>query len=352
MEELIEENWIREGRVVRGPRGRPSTMLSVNENLVTFALDLRPDSAIIAMVDLSGRFLAQETVLILSDPAASTARIVEHMQVLRRQFSERQIVGVGVSVPGRVDPVTQRILLAPNLNWHGFDLRNELGNALDLQVEVDNDANACLLSELWYGRMAGVQNAVLIAVAEGLGTAILANGQVISGHRGMAGEFGHISIDPSEGPACGCGQRGCWEMFASSRAALGIYREICPAPRASSILDLLRLADEGDPSADEAVTRQMQALGRGMRLITAALSPEVILITGEVTSVWNKYGHIVEKELMRSMLALPAPRLAALGDGYRARLSGGAAMLMQRHSRYHRSTDPSRQRRPFAHHGS
>jgi hypothetical protein len=96
------------------------------------------------------------------------------------------------------------------------------------------------------------------------------------------------------------------------------------------------------------VTRQAVALGRGLRLVTAALSPERILITGEITSVWTKVGPAVERELCATMLAGPAPALAIAGDGYLARLSGGAAMLMQRHSRYHRSTHPSRGRKRAA----
>jgi predicted NBD/HSP70 family sugar kinase len=144
---------------------------------------------------------------------------------------------------------------------------------------------------------------------------------------------------------CGCGQRGCWETVASSRAALHFYRQLVPKGPHLNIQDLLRLAEEGDKFAEEAVFRQTKALGRGLRLITAALSPELILITGEITSCWEKFGPTVQKELESTMLVEPAPRLATAGDGYLARLSGAAAMLLQRHSRYHRSTRPSRTRK-------
>jgi predicted NBD/HSP70 family sugar kinase len=132
---------------------------------------------------------------------------------------------------------------------------------------------------------------------------------------------------------------------ASSRAALGFYQELAPKAAMLSIQELLRLAEEGDSAAEEAVLRQMKALGHGLRLITAALSPELILITGELTSCWKKFGPTVQKEMERTMLVGPAPRLATAGDGYLARLSGAAAMLLQRHSRYHRSTRPSRTRK-------
>jgi predicted NBD/HSP70 family sugar kinase len=344
VEELVAEKWIKKGAIVQGLRGRPATMLSVNDDLVTLAVDLRPDRAILAVVDLSGRFLAQETVINVSNAAQATDRIIDRMQQLRSHFSDKSFEGVGVSVPGRVHPITQKILLAPNLKWHDFDLKGALEKGLGLQVELDNDANACLLSELWYGRLEGVRNAVLVAVSEGIGTALLIGGQLQSGFNGLAGEFGHIPID-SSGPLCGCGKHGCWETLASSQAALQFYRKMAPGSPRLTIQELLRLAEEKDKTAEKAISQQMKALGRGLQLITAALSPELILITGEITSCWKKYGPIVRKELESTMLIAPAPSLKTAGDGYLARLSGAAAMLLQRHSRYHRSTRRSKTRK-------
>ena len=337
VEQLIGEGWIREGAVVRRSRGRPSTMLEVSDHLVTFALDIRPDRAILAVIDLAGRFLSRETVMTVSDAGGSMQRIIERMRVLRARHSEKVFEGIGVSVPGRVHPETQRLILAPNLPWLDFDIRGALEKALKLQVEIENDANACLLAESWSGRLAGIRNAVLVAVSEGIGTAILAGGQLHSGFNGLAGEFGHISMD-TDGPVCGCGQRGCWEMLASSRAALRFYHEARPKDPPTDIYNLLRLAEEGQPAAVEAVSRQALVLGKGLRLLTAALSPEVILITGEITGVWHRFGHIVQQELDHVVLAGPSPRLATAGDGELARLLGAAAVLLQRHARYHRST--------------
>jgi predicted NBD/HSP70 family sugar kinase len=316
-------------------------MLSVNEDLVTLALDIHPNRAIVAVVDLSGRFLSHESITTATDPEAAIAEIIKKMRSLRKKYKDKTFEGIGVSVPGRVDPVTHKLLMAPNLKWDGFDVRSTLEKAMGLQVEIDNDANACLLSELWFGRLEGVRNAVLIAVAEGLGTAILAGGQLHSGFHGLAGEFGHIPIDP-KGPTCECGQRGCWEMFASSRAALKTYRKLSRKAQPLDIRTLLRLAQDKDPVALKAIKAQAVALGRGLRLITAALSPERILITGEMTSCWDVIGPIVQQEMEAGMLAGPAPRLTTAGDGYLARLSGGAALLLQRHSHYHRSTHVSR----------
>ena len=339
VEQLVQEKWVEEGAVIRASRGRPSTMLAVNSSNVTFAIDLRPDRAILAVIDLSGRFLSRETVATFADPGRTVMHLSKRMRALRSRFNDKSFEGVGVSLPGRVHPVTQRILLAPNMRWQAFDLKTRLEAECGLQVEIDNDANVCLISELWNGRLQGAKNVVLIAVGEGLGAAILAGGHMQSGANGLAGEFGHVSVDPN-GPVCQCGQKGCWEMVASSRAALSMFNA-AGRQRIETIYDLLRLAQEGDREAVRAVTQQASALGQGLRMITATLSPELVLVVGEITACWDLCGPIIADAMQNSMLAGEPPPLRAAGDAELARLSGSAAMLLQRHASYHHSTHDS-----------
>jgi predicted NBD/HSP70 family sugar kinase len=337
VDNLVQEGWVKEGEVVRGSRGRPSTMISINDELATLAIDLRPDRAIVAVIDLTGKLLEQETAPVSPNPETAVSAIVSCVTALRRRFLDLRFEGVGISVPGRVDPVTQKILMAPNLHWHDFDLKKALEKRLRLQVEMDNDANACLASEIWHGRLDGVRNAVLVAVGEGVGTSIFSGGQQIYGFNGLAGEAGHVPIDP-KGPLCGCGQRGCWEVFASSRTALERYLENTKNDEVQGIDDLLRRVNEGDQAAEKVVLQQAAALGSGLRLITAMLSPELILIAGEITSVWGKIEPTIKKELAARMLAGAAPRLELAGDSQSARLRGAAAILLHRHVRFHQST--------------
>jgi predicted NBD/HSP70 family sugar kinase len=341
--QLIDEKWITEGAVARRPRGRRPTMLTLNDELVILAADLRPGYAILAVIDLNGRFLTRHALTLPSDAGRASIKMAKAMQTMREQHPDKTFEGVGVSVPGRVNPETQRILLAPNLHWANFDLKKALAEHFDLQIEMDNAANACLISELWFGHMDGVRNAALISVSEGIGSAILVNGQIVAGRNGLAGEFGHIPIDPA-GPVCGCGQRGCWEMFASSNAALRYYAELRPKVAAASVQDLLKLADEGDDKAVAALERQAKALGRGLRLVTAALAPEMIIVMGDITALWTTLAPIVEREMAATMLAGTPPRLIAATDGELARLRGAAALVLQRHSGYHRSMRPSPER--------
>ena len=187
VEQLIHEKWVSEGAVVQRPRGRRPTLLSLNDQLVILVADVRPSQAIVALVDLNGRFLAREAVPLGRQPEKAVQKIIDCMQSIRAQHAERSFEGIGVSMPGRVDPETQRLILAPNLKWSDYDVKRAIESAMDLQVELANAANACLLSELWSGRMDGVRNAVLVTVSEGVGAAILANGQILTSRSGLAG---------------------------------------------------------------------------------------------------------------------------------------------------------------------
>lgn len=344
VEQLIKEKWVSEGAVLRRPRGRPSTLLSLNEAMVILVADVRPTQAIVALIDLNGRFLAREAVPLVSNAERSIEKIVQCMKSMRAVNKNRSFEGIGISLPGRVDPDSQRLILAPNLKWGDCDIKGVIEQEMQLQVELANAANACLLAELWSGRLDGIRNAVLITVSEGIGGAILANGQIITSRSGLAGEFGHSPIDPA-GPLCGCGQHGCWEVFASSTAALRYYKDLNPKCRAVGIHELLHLADEGDASAISAIARQALYIGRGLRLVTAALSPEVILIAGDLTTQWARFGPIIQAELEKTMLAGPAPTLGITKDGELSRLRGAAAVVLQRHSGYNKSTHPAARNR-------
>jgi predicted NBD/HSP70 family sugar kinase len=329
--QLLDEKWISEGPVMRLPRGRRPTMLSLNAESVILVSDIRPTQVIIAVVDLNGRFLSRETLPLVKDPARGVENIIGAMQKMIANYPDRSFEGIGLSLPGRVDPTTQRLILAPNLSWTNYDIKGAIERKIPLQIEMDNAANACLLSELWFGHMDGVREAVLVTVSEGVGSAILANGRLVTGKSGLAGEFGHVPIDPT-GPQCGCGRRGCWEVFASSRAAINFYADSAPDAPRPTIMELLNLAEDGDEKALMALNRQAAYLGQGLSIITSVLSPEVILLTGGLTTSWKRFGPIVEKELAKDLLAGTAPRISVMTDVESDRLRGAAALVLQRHS--------------------
>jgi predicted NBD/HSP70 family sugar kinase len=334
VEDLMREEWVREGTVARRPRGRRPTMLGLNEDLVILVVDVHPRQAIVAVVDLNGHFLSRDVVTIVANPERAIQNMIAAMRRLREKHPGKSFEGIGISLPGRVDPETQRLVfapnLAPNLKWSSFDIRGTVEKAMGLKVEMANAANAWLLSEMWFGKMDGVRHAVLVTIAEGVGTGIIANGQPIYGKHGMAGEFGHIVIDPA-GPQCGCGARGCWEMLASSNAALRFFAERRTGAEIG-IAELHALASEGDKDAVAALTEQAKNIGRGLRMVTASLSPEVIFIAGDITVVWELVGPVIESEMKGTLLAGSAPLLTPSEEGGLARLRGASALVLQRHS--------------------
>jgi predicted NBD/HSP70 family sugar kinase len=248
---------------------------------------------------------------------------------MQKALPGKSIEGIGISLPGRVDPNTQRLIFAPNLHWPDFDLKRVIETAMGLPVKMENAAKACLLAELTFSRIDGIRDIVLVTVSEGVGTGVFSNGQLISGHRGMAGEFGHVPIDPS-GPLCSCGRNGCWETFASCNAALRYYKELQAHGRSITFQELLHLAEEGDQHAAQALEKQALYIGRGLQLIIAGLSPSLILISGDITSAWHRFGPAIEKEMAKLTLGETLPQILPTHEGEIARLRGAAALVFQR----------------------
>jgi predicted NBD/HSP70 family sugar kinase len=351
IEQLIDEKWVQEGAIARRPRGRRPTLLGLSEDLVVIAADVHPAQSAVAVVDLNGRLLSRSVIPLSANPTAAVDLLIDCILRLKANFPRKSVEGIGISLPGRVDPKTERLIFAPNLHWPVFDIKKAIERKTGLHVALENAANACLLAELWFGRMDGVRNAVLVTVSEGIGTGIFANGHLVTGQHGMAGEFGHAPLDPN-GPLCACGMKGCWETFASCRSALRYYADMSHPSQAVTFHQLLSAAEGGDPHAVEALTKQAYYIGRGLRMILAGLSPEVILIAGDVTSAWHRFGPIIEAQIAELTLAGLPPRLMPTHEGAVARLRGAAALVLQQRATQEVSHEPLRsggiRRRPAA----
>jgi predicted NBD/HSP70 family sugar kinase len=188
---------------------------------------------------------------------------------------------------------------------------------------------------MWFGRPGQMRDLVAVTVSEGIGAGVIAQGQLITGRCGMAGEFGHVPLDP-DGPLCSCGNRGCWEVLASNRAALRYYwearmQEPPPEPSTFSFQSLLALAEQGDVLASRALTRMATQLGRGTRMIVAALAPEAIVFIGEFTAAWSRFRPVIEAEVQAQSISIEPTVLLAGQEGATARLRGTIALVFQNH---------------------
>jgi len=169
-----------------------------------------------------------------------------------------------------------------------------------------------------------------VTVSEGIGIGLFMNGQLVRGPDGMAGEFGHTTLEVG-GPLCGCGNRGCWEMLASNRAAARYYSRSGETSNDPSYLELLALAEQGDVKAAKALDTQALFLGRGLRMLATGLAPAAIVIVGEITRAWNRLGPAIEKEVTAYPLPGRMPRIQPAHDGETARLRGTVALVLQKH---------------------
>ncbi|HJZ70071.1 MAG TPA: ROK family protein, partial [Blastocatellia bacterium] len=249
--------------------------------------------------------------------------------------------GIGVSLPGRIDPLSQRLIFSPSLGWGELDIKAPLERATGLPVQLENAANACALAELWSGRHTeSVKNLVTVTVSEDIGVGMILNGQLVQGATGVAGEFGHVRLAP-EGPACRCGNRGCWEMYASNSAAVRYYVGSVSAARNGgrarapatppTFDDLLRLAEQNDAKATAAVNKMAHYLGQGIALLVTGLAPDVIVVVGDVARVWDKVGPVVDRTVKDRSVTHAGTRIVPADPAAQPRLRGTVALVLQKH---------------------
>ena len=326
VEDLIEGHWVLEGATGRLPRGRRPTFLRLNDDRVIIGVDIRPLQITVALADVNGKFTSQEVMPTGADPKTAIDGVIDRIQRFLRSCGGKKVEGIGISLPGRVEPGSGRLVFAPNLKWTDFDIAEAVEKATGLDVEMENAANACVLAAVWFDHIES-RNLVVVTVSEGIGTGILVNGRLARGFSGMAGEFGHVPLDP-DGPLCSCGSRGCWEVFASNRAALRYYSESTTL----KFQDLLSLADQGDPRAAKALETMAHFLGRGMRMVVAGLDPEQIVIIGDLTRSWHRFGPVIQAEVQAQGLSGGvAPKLIPVHEDGMARLRGTVALVLQKH---------------------
>lgn len=325
VEELLQERWIVEGVIGDLPRGRKPTGLVVNDKRTVLAVDVHPAQTTLAVADLSGRITNEKQLQLPSDPKKVIHAIATAIRKMISEHADCSFEGIGMTVPGRFSHQLKKTVFAPNVAWPIAQIKSRVEQATSLPVVIDNIANACVLSEVWFGSTDEKQDIIVVNVSEGIGTGIFINGGLVRGSGEMAGEFGHVQMDP-DGIPCGCGNRGCWETLASNRAGLRYYNEIT-GRTLSSIDALFKLIEENDTDAVLALTKMCKALGRGLHIIAMTLAPSQIVLVGEFTRLWSRAYPIISAELAKSpVTAIPKLRMATEPDT--ARLRSGVALIM------------------------
>lgn len=223
---------------------------------------------------------------ILPDIAASVRD-----KMSEKSIAEDDVAGVGVGAPGPVDG-EGIIHKAVNLGWGEMNLKKELTALLGgMRVEGGNDANVAALGEMWKGGGQGYKNLVAVTLGTGVGGGIIIGGRIMTGATGSGGEIGHIHVEDHETEACGCGNYGCLEEYAS---ATGITRLANRKLRASDKASVLRQGEvsaktvfdavkAGDELAIEIAQQFGEYLGKGLAVIAGVVNPEIFVIGGGVS---------------------------------------------------------------------
>lgn len=336
-EQLIAERWVTMGALENIPRGRKPTFLHLNgDRAAILGVDVRPTETTIAVADLNLQFLALETIPTRDDPRQFISDLCKRIQHLVRSHSRLSFDGIGMVLPGRVDLASGRLAFAPNLAWKAIDLKRPIEQATGLPVEQENAANACALAEIWSGRHSEqVRNLIAVTISEGIGVGMILNGQLVRGAAGLAGEFGHVTIQEN-GPLCNCGNRGCLEACGSNTAAVRYFNEIVAdegggTSATFSFETILRLVEKGDACACAALHRMAQSLGIGMAMLVTGLSPDVIVLIGEVTSAWERIGPIIKETVEQRLVTELHTRILPADPRTQPRLRGAITLVLQKH---------------------
>ena len=310
--------------------GRPPTLLRLRPaGYSAIGVDVGTAQTTVAVADLVGRVVDKEIFETDRDVTVTFNRVVATIQ--RFVNAHGNIEGIGVSVPGVVHPETGTALYIPHFKWRNWPLQSDLHEITGLPVTVDNDANAAALAELWLGRpeIRDVREFILVLVEEGLGTGIIFDGQIYHGMVGGAGEFGHMTMGKGAPVACAAGSTECWEAFASERATLFRYKQAAGNVEIT-FRQLIDKAFARDAEAKDALVETAHYLGLGISTLTKGLSPEAVIVAGDIARAWP----LISDELLSTLTAnticsgLPSAPVFASTLGDDTRLMGALSLVL------------------------
>ncbi|ANS62698.1 transcriptional regulator [Streptomyces lincolnensis] len=293
---LIEAGYLTEGadEEARPALGRPATLVRVDGGRALFVgVKVTGDEIIGVVTDLCCRIrLVRHVPLTDRDLGAVLAAVADLVHELRAEADEADeggagVHGLGIAVSGDVDRGEGTVRYSPFLEWRDVPLAELAATTTGLPVTVDNDVRALTVAEQWFGAGAGRSDFAVVTVGAGIGCGLVVHGRVVSGAHGVAGEIGHVTVDPS-GPPCHCGNRGCVEAIAGDAAILRRIRETTGLEVADSA-EAARLAHSGVPGAREAYARAGEAIGRGIATVANLLGPELVIISGEGLAAYDLF---------------------------------------------------------------
>lgn len=262
---------------------------------------------------------------------AASATAIPTLATLLRAFiaggNDRPILGVGVGVPGDVDDQSLGNVDSTQLGWSHVPLGDVLRRELSLPVLVENNVNALAMAELLHGQARGHDNVLVITIGTGVGAGIIADGSVLRGHGGGAGEIGHLPT-LENGPRCTCGADGCLESLIGQEALVATARERGIIGDAAGMRTLLGRANEGDTAAQELFSHAGHLLGRALAGVVNTIDPEIVILLGEGVEAWSHWSFGFEPAFRSGLMPRKRGVPVAVETWQDDRWAQGAASLV------------------------
>jgi predicted NBD/HSP70 family sugar kinase len=265
------------------------------------AISIDSELTRVALVDLDGRVVKQTEILPdTRDPRQLLELCEASLADLKTSTGNATHIGTGVTIAGMVDSLNERVVFAPNLGWQDLDLGKLIHDVMPgaPSIFIENDAKASALAELWFGKPPlRFSNFVFLSIGRGIGTGIVFDRKPLFGASHAAGEFGHMTVY-EDGTECTCGNRGCWEAYASDRATVRAYEKDLAAGTVSSMTEITDAAHAGEAHARDVLRRTGRHIGIGIANIIKAMDPEAVIIGGRITQAWD----LIHDEIMAPIL--------------------------------------------------
>ncbi|MBE5870200.1 MAG: ROK family glucokinase [Lachnospiraceae bacterium] len=226
-------------------------------------------------------------------------------KMAERKIDKDSVAGVGLGVPGPVD-VRGVVHKCANLGWDVLDVNETLGNLLGMKVKAGNDANVAALGEMWRGGGKGYDSIVMVTLGTGVGGGIIVDGNILTGAIGAGGEIGHIHVQDEEEDACGCGNHGCLEQYASATGVVRLAKRALAASDKDSVLRGTEISakavwdavKDGDEVAVSVAEQFGKYLGLGLSAIAAVVNPQAFVIGGGVSKAGDVLLEYIKKYYM------------------------------------------------------
>jgi len=241
----------------------------------------------------------------------------------------KRVHAIGISFGGPVDVVRGVTILSHHVaGWENVALRDLFEEWFGVRTMIDNDANAGCIGEWKFGAGRGCRDMVYVNIGTGIGGGIIANGQLVRGANNLAGEIGHLTLDPA-GPVCTCGRRGCLESFASGPSIERRYRERFGQQLSGK--EIFLKAAQNDPCAIVVVEETADYLARGIGVAVALLNPQLVVVGGGVAEAGEVLLAPVNRLLPRYVLPQAVTtRVVPAQLGYDAGVRGAVALAMEK----------------------